>query len=193
MNIGTQTRRLTASSHCGFTSEPPWVCCIRARGPPTDLWYWNWFVSHWLHSPAPTVYPCYIICYCLSLSGSPRHRCLQQSKTPPQKQNVPKERKKKRSRRKQREIGMIHKSVGWKWKWECFFLKRNFHQRACPTLRRTDNEPPPPFLFSSILFSLPYSTIILIMFRQPNMPALTTAQIWGNWLICTIINVGLSP
>lgn len=37
------------------------------------------------------------------------------------------------------------------------------------------------------------STIILIMFRQLNMPALMTPQIWGNWLICTIINVGLNP
>lgn len=58
-----------------------------------------------------------------------------------------------------------------------FSLKGKFHQRACPTLHRADDALPP---FSPILFSLPSSTIILIMFRQLNMPALTTAQIWGK-------------
>jgi len=80
----------------------------------------------------------------------------------------------------EKEVRMLHS-----------FSKGNFHQRACPTLDRTNLELPP--ITPHILSSLPYSTIILIMFRQLNMPALTTAQTWGNWLICTIINVGFEP
>lgn len=116
--------------------------------------------------------------------------------TPPQKQTVPTVSFNKKKKKK------AEGKLGWSINlWDkkesenvSFFVKGNFHQRACPTLHRTDDELPLfSFLFFPILFSPPHSTIILIMFRQLNMPALTTAQIWGNWLICTIINVGSSP
>lgn len=55
---------------------------------------------------------------------------------------------------------MIHKSVGWKRKYKnvSFFLKGKFHQRACPTLHRTDDALPLfSFLPHPLLSSFQYN------------------------------------
>lgn len=185
----THTHHLTA----GYTSEPSWVCCIRAWRPPTDPWYWNWFVSHWLCSlhqlyTHATLFA--IVSHFLVHSTTPAYS----KATLPQKQNVP-----TISSEERKKIEESREKLGWSMNlWDenesenVSFSKETFTKELVP-LYVEQTMSSPSFLFSSILFSLPYSTIILIMFRQLNMPALTTAQIWGNWLICTIINVGLSP
>lgn len=97
-----------------------------------------------------------------------------------------KEQEQEQEEKRDQLVCMIQKKT------EDFFSKESFVKELVPlhmnqlTSSLFSLTPPSPSFF-------PSSTIILIMFRQLNMPALTTAQIWGNWLICTIINVGLSP
>lgn len=189
--------RLTASCHS-------MACIIAVSGslqrtprgpPPTDPWYWNWLVYHWLYS----LHQLYIrgtlfgIVSCfLAHSFAPAYR----KATPPQKQNVPTilSDRRKESGKKQGKLGGSMNLWVEKETETVSFSKETFSKELVPLfVEQTTSSPSSSFLFLPILFSLPYSTIILIMFRQLNMPALTTAQIWGNWLICTIINVGLSP
>lgn len=48
-----------------------WVCCVRTGVLIAVIWYWNWFVWHWLLS-LTTTRP--FVCYCLWLSCSV-HQC----------------------------------------------------------------------------------------------------------------------
>lgn len=118
--VQINTHRLTALSHWGVYIRGVLLVAARLWAPSRSL-ILKLICPTLIVLAALTVYPCYIIWYCLSLSCSLLHPPAYTNTTPPQTQNASSEIKKKTADGK---LGWSMKSVGWKSQWDCFFLSQ---------------------------------------------------------------------